>query len=97
MIQNYVEETAEIRCRIEREVAQLRAGVPGITRNDKEGNKMSANEIFNAIFHTMLVYDFIATMNLWLSQHNHQPRSYHSSRSLYVSSFGFVTMGKDQA
>jgi hypothetical protein len=44
MTQNYVEETTEIRRRIEREVAQLRAGVPGITRNDEEGNKMSAND-----------------------------------------------------
>ena len=48
MTQNYAEETAEIRRRIQREVVQLRAGVPGITRNDEEGNKMSANEIFNA-------------------------------------------------
>jgi hypothetical protein len=76
MTQNYAEETAEIRRRIQREVVQLRAGVPGITRNDQVDHKMTGNEIFNAIFHTPLVYDFIAMMNLWLSQHNRQLTDY---------------------
>jgi hypothetical protein len=68
--------------------------VPGITRNDEEGNKMSANEIFNAIFHTTLVYDFIATMNLWLSQHNHQPMSYHEFQIIIRLIFWFCYYGK---
>jgi hypothetical protein len=55
---------------------QLRAGVPGITRNDEVDQQMTASEIFNAIFHTTLVYEFIATMNLWLSQHNREPTDY---------------------
>lgn len=79
MIQNYVEETAEIRRRVQREVVQLHAGVPGITRRDEEGedHQMTANEIFNAMFHTTSVYDFIATMNLWLSRHDHEFTDYH--------------------
>jgi hypothetical protein len=76
MTQNYWEETAEIRRRVTKEVVQLHAGVPGIIRNDEEHHKMTANEIFNAIFHTTLVFELIATMNRWLAQHSHEPTCY---------------------
>jgi hypothetical protein len=94
MTQNYAEETAEIRRRIQREVVQLRAGVPGITRNDQVDHKMTGNEIFNAIFHTPLVYDFIAMMNLWLSQHNRQLTDYDEFQIIIRLIFWFCYYGK---
>jgi hypothetical protein len=94
MTQNYAEETAEIRRRIQREVVQLRTGVPGITRNDEVDHKMTGNEIFNAIFHTTLVYKFIAMMNLWLSQHNRQLTDYDEFQIIIRLIFWFCYYGK---
>jgi hypothetical protein len=93
--QNYAEEMAEIHHHIKREVVQLPAGVPGITRNDEVDQPMTANEIFNAIFYTTLVYEFIAMMNLWLLQHNCEPMDYNEFQIIIQLIFGFVTMGKD--
>jgi hypothetical protein len=94
MAHNYAEEMAEIRRRIKRELLQLRAGVPGITRNDEADQVMTANEIFNAIFHTTMVYEFIGTMNLWLSQHKHKPMDYHEFQTILRLIFWFCYYGK---
>jgi hypothetical protein len=94
MTQNYWEETAEIRRRVTKEVVQLHAGVPGIIRNDEEHHKMTANEIFNAIFHTTLVFELIATMNRWLAQHSHEPTCYNEFQIIIRLIFWCCYYGK---
>jgi hypothetical protein len=96
MTNNYGEETSVLRCRIQSQVGQLRAGVPSFNKSgiDEEQDKqLTTNEIFNALFHTTLVYEFIAMMNMWLSRHNCMPTDYNEFQIVVRLIFWFCYYG----
>jgi hypothetical protein len=96
MTNNYGEETTVLHCHIQSQVDQLRAGVPSFNKSgiDKEQDKqLTTNEIFNALFHTTLVYEFIAMMNMWLSRHNGMPTDYNEFQIVVRLIFWFCYYG----
>ena len=96
---NYGEETTEIRRRIKSQVDQLHAGVPSLLNSsgfdgEQHDEHLTANEIFNALFHTTLVYEFIAMMNMWLSRHHRTATDYNEFQIIMRLIFWCCYYGK---